>query len=106
MFETCVRAVRSAIPSSVGDRPVRQAAREAGQDVALARGQLSDARPRPAASAVPRPPPARMPPGDDPGHRRIEVDLAGAGRPDRAGQVVRLGVLEQEAARARPRWRR
>ena len=88
-------------PELLGDRPVGQAARDAGEHVAFAGRQ---AGPRPAV----RPPSAgrRRP------RRRASGGRRSRPRPDRggprrhaaariaAGQVVRLGVLEQEAARA------
>ena len=85
----------------VSDRPVRQAAGDAAQDLPLAGGQRGQASPtrRRAAPAGDRRAVAH-PPGDDPGDGRVEVDLAGRRGPDRRGQVVRLGVLEQEPRRA------
>ena len=69
------------------------------EHVALAAGQALEARGRGRAGLAA--PGARShPAGDDAGDGRVEVDLAAMRGPDRRGQVVRLGILEQEAARA------
>ena len=85
-------------PELLGDGPVGQAAGDAGEDVALAGRQ--PARPAAPLAAPPAASPraAAHPSGHDPGHGRVEVDLAGRGPSGWPGQVVGLGVLEQEAA--------
>ena len=91
MFETWVRAVRSVMPSSVAislfGRPVPTSARTScSRSVSGSTGSgLACA----AASAAPA---GGRRPGPGGPRRR--------GRPDRRGELVRLGVLEQEAGRA------
>ena len=121
MFETCVLAVRSAIPSSSAisrfESP-RATPDSTSRSRAVSVARLARALPRPrwrrgirgpgrtggraarGSRAAARPGTVAQPAGDDPGDRRVEVDLAGDRGADGRGQVVGLGVLEEEPARA------
>src|SRR6478735_1520696 len=88
-------------PQLVGDRPVREASGEAVEDVPFACRQLADARRGSAWRDGGRTGPVTShPSGDDPGDGGVEDHLPGVGGPDRSGEVVRFGVLEEKAARA------
>ena len=91
MLQTWVRAVRSVIPSSVAIslllRPWPTRLRTSSSRSVSASTGCCSVR---GAHAL----------GEDPGRRRVEMDLVVVGRPDRGGDVVRLGVLEDEPAGA------
>ena len=81
------------------DLPVRESLGDPCQDIALASGQGLDPVAIASAPGAAGPPAVAHPSGDDPRDGRIEMDLARRGRPDGAGQLVGLGILEQEARR-------
>ena len=98
MFDTWVRAVRSVMPRSSA------IARFESPRAMPARTSRSRAVRLPSASEIPVSCRAAglvaHASRDDPRDDRIEVHFARRRSPDRRGQLVRLGVLEQEARRA------
>ena len=98
MFDTCVRAVRSVMSSSVAisllECPFATSARTSrSRSVSGSRAGAPSRRLRIRLRQQPR-------------DLRVEMDLAGVRAADRDGDVVGVGVLEQVAGRARPRARR